>query len=100
VIEDQLDLEALAVAKKHQRKGIGAALMKEFVKELDKTRSPCYLRSSVMGKSLYERFGWKVVGVFNPDLKEFGWEREYMSWLMRREGNGENKSVYNEGKAT
>ena len=79
------EVESLAVAPEHQRKGLGTALLREFTKVLDEKKMGCYLRSSSMGKGLYERFGWRVLGVHKPDLKRWGYDKEYTGYYMRRD---------------
>lgn len=89
----KLDLESVAVSPEHQGKGIGAAMMKYVTDVLDEKNSPCLLRASVMGKPLYEKFGWKVLAAFERDFKEYGWEdKVYRNWYMRREPVGKGKS--------
>jgi len=79
------ELESLAVKPEHQKKGIGAALMKVFVDMLEKEKSGCYLRSTVVGKPLYVKLGWKVLSEYNQDLSEWGYAGDHWSWYMRRE---------------
>jgi hypothetical protein len=81
-----IELEGLVVAVEHQRKGVGSALVKEFIKELDIDYSPCYLLASPQGKGLYEVLGWEVLGENRRDLTKFGWRKENVSWFMKREG--------------
>jgi len=71
-----LELESLAIAENQQRKGVGT---------LDENREKSYLRASKEGKGLYEKFGWKQVGIFRPDLSEFGWAEEYETYYMVRD---------------
>ena len=52
-----------------------------------------YVRSSRMGKGLYEKFGWRVMDGegekgFKIELKEYGVEEGYTTWDMAREVGG------------
>lgn len=79
------EIESLAIAPDHQRKGLGTALLEEFTKVLDERKVGCYLRGSSMGRGLYERFGWRVLAIHRPDLKKWGYGEEYVSYHMRRD---------------
>jgi len=81
-----VEVESLAITPEHQRKGLGTALLKEFTKKLDEQRAGCFLRASSVGKGLYEKFGWRVLGEHRPDLSEWGYSKEYVSYYMRRDG--------------
>jgi GNAT superfamily N-acetyltransferase len=73
------------VSPNHQRKGIGAALMKRFTEVLDEKKAGCFLRASAMGRPLYEKFGWSMLGAFPVDLSQWGREELFTTWFMRRE---------------
>lgn len=81
-------LRSLAVSPEHQRKGIGAALMKYFMGVLDEEKVGCFLRASAMGKPLYSKLGFQVVLEFDADLSRFGWEKQHYSWYMARDPVG------------
>jgi len=73
------------VSPAHQRQGIGAALIKQFLQDLDEEE--CWVISSAEGKGLYEKLGWKLVCENKVDLKDFGWgEKPFVSYSLRREG--------------
>jgi hypothetical protein len=60
---------------------------------VDKRDEKMYVKSSRVGKGLYERFGWKVIGDegekgFKVELKDYGVEEGYVSWDMVREVGG------------
>jgi hypothetical protein len=60
---------------------------------VDKRDEKMYVKSSRVGKGLYERFGWKVIGDkrekgFKVELKDYGVEEGYVSWDMVRELGG------------
>jgi GNAT superfamily N-acetyltransferase len=73
------------VSPTQQRRGIGSLLLKELLKIVDHDRVGSYITSSVVGKSVYERFGWKTRGEFHIDLSEFGRKEEYVSYRMKRD---------------
>ena len=80
-----IELEGLATHPDHRRKGIGALLMKHLTDVLDSNKAGCFLRGSVLGKSLYERFGFKTLAEFDSDLSPWGWDGEYWSYYMQRD---------------
>ena len=84
-LRETTEIESLAIAPKYQRRGIGTALLQEFTNILDREKVGCYLRASEMGKELYERFGWRVLGVYKPDLRSRGVEMDYKSFFMSRD---------------
>lgn len=54
-------LSHLNVASSAQRRGIGAKLLTWGVEMADEAREPAYLNSTIVGKTLYERFGFQVI---------------------------------------
>jgi len=44
-----------------------------------------YLLSSLKGKGLYEKFGWKVVKRVETDFTKWGRETPHPNWHMVRE---------------
>ena len=80
-----IELEAFAVHPDWQRKGIGSLLVKKFLESVDTDHAKCYVHSSETGKALYEKFGFKVIGLVTVDLREFGDYDPYMAWDMQRE---------------
>jgi len=83
-------LEILAVTPEFQRRGIGGKLMEAFVKDLEKQGKDegrgCVIVSSEAGKGLYEKWGWKVVGGSEIELKEWGVEKTWVNFVMKKEG--------------
>lgn len=55
-------LNGLAVHSDHQRRGIGAELLKWGLKAADRDGLPIYLEASAAGKHLYELVGFHEVG--------------------------------------
>jgi ribosomal protein S18 acetylase RimI-like enzyme len=84
-LNNGIELEGLATHPDYRRKGIGALLMKHLTDVLDSNKAGCFLRGSVLGKSLYERFGFKTLAEFDSDLSPWGWNKEYWSYYMQRD---------------
>jgi predicted N-acetyltransferase YhbS len=80
-----IELEGFAVHPNWQRKGVGSMLVQKFLKSVDANHAKCYVHSSRIGKSLYERFGFKMMGVVTVNLKEFGDYEPYTTYDMQRE---------------
>ena len=80
-----LELEGFAVHPNWQRKGVGSMLVRKFLESVDADHAKCYVHSSRTGKSLYEKFGFKMMGIVAIDLKEFGDYEPYTTWDMQRE---------------
>ena len=80
-----IELEGFAVHPNWQRKGVGSMLVKKFLESVDADNAKCYVHASRIGKSLYEKFGFKTMGVVTVDLKEFGDYEPYTTWDMQRE---------------
>jgi predicted N-acetyltransferase YhbS len=78
-------LEGFAVHSNWQRKGVGSVLVKKFLETVDAHHAKCYVHSSKMGKSLYEKFGFYILGVVTVDLKPFGDYESYTTWDMQRD---------------
>ena len=78
-------VEGLAVHPNWQHRGVGSMLVKKFLESVDADHAKCYVHSSRFGKSLYEKFGFKTMGVLAIDLQEFGDYEPYTTWDMQRE---------------
>jgi predicted N-acetyltransferase YhbS len=81
-----IELVAFTVSPAKQRRGIGSLLLKEFLNVVDGDHAGSCITSSVIGRPVYERFGWKVRGEFHIDLSEFGRKEDYVSYNMKRDG--------------
>jgi len=80
------EIENLAVSVEHRKKGIGALLVKHLTTILDEKKAGCFLRGSSMGKSLYEKNGWKALAEFESDFSKWNWKGgRYFSWYMQRD---------------
>ncbi|KAF8864545.1 hypothetical protein BDZ45DRAFT_797223 [Acephala macrosclerotiorum] len=84
--DDHWELETLSVSVNHQRKGIGAKLLDQWLKEVDADGRPVYIRASREGRGLYEKLGAKEVGISDTELGDFGVSVPYRIWNMVREG--------------
>ncbi|GAB7355417.1 hypothetical protein MBLNU459_g5933t1 [Dothideomycetes sp. NU459] len=77
-------LALLAAHPDHQRKGVGATAMAWGVAEAEKLGLPIYLESSKEGYGLYEKFGFKTVGIFPFDAGQFGHKGNATHYCMVR----------------
>jgi ribosomal protein S18 acetylase RimI-like enzyme len=74
----------LAVNPKYHRRGAGSLLLKHGLEKADSLRLPVYLDCGVMGKPLYERYGFQVVGDFPLNCLDYGGRSDGRHWLMMR----------------
>ncbi|TID17439.1 acyl-CoA N-acyltransferase [Venturia nashicola] len=65
-------LSILATHPEHHRKGAGRKLVKWGTDLADKQGIECYLESSIEGRPLYERLGFRVVKEVPFNLEDFG----------------------------
>jgi GNAT superfamily N-acetyltransferase len=65
-------LNMLFTSPTHFRRGAGAMLLKWGVEKANELGLECYLESSVEGRALYERFGFKVLKEARFDMADFG----------------------------
>ena len=63
-------LKLLAIHTDHQRQGVGTFLLEKCLEEADRRELPVYLDSSVGGKDLYERLGFKNLGRIDFDARD------------------------------
>ncbi|EPE28552.1 Acyl-CoA N-acyltransferases (Nat) [Glarea lozoyensis ATCC 20868] len=64
-------LNALVILPPYQRRGIGTLLLSEGLKEVDALGLQCVLGASPEGYGLYERYGFKEVGMMELKLWEY-----------------------------
>ncbi|KAG4437108.1 hypothetical protein IFR05_007406 [Cadophora sp. M221] len=64
--------EKLATLATHQRRGIGAQLVKYGLEKADREGMVCYLSAAPMGVAVYRKLGFEEVGRMEIPLKEFG----------------------------
>lgn len=64
----------LVIMPEAQHRGVGSALLREGLKEVDRKGWPAFIEASPKGLGLYKKFGWeeKVKTTVNP--KDFGGE--------------------------
>ncbi|KAF2112894.1 acyl-CoA N-acyltransferase [Lophiotrema nucula] len=80
-------LGGLAVSPNHQRRGIGRELVEHGQKLATKENVPCTLSSSIIGRDLYRKCGFKIIDVQHvvegPDEVVMAWEPEHLKgkWL-------------------
>jgi predicted N-acetyltransferase YhbS len=77
-------LEGFAVHPNWQRKGVGTMLVKKFLETVDAHHAKSFVHASKVGKPLYEKFGFTVLGVVNIELKQFGDYEAHTTWNMER----------------
>ncbi|KAK0119595.1 hypothetical protein ONS95_011035 [Cadophora gregata] len=65
-------LEQLATAPSHQRRGIGAGLVRHGLEKADQQCMTCYLSGAPLGVPLYRKLGFEEVGKLEIPLSEFG----------------------------
>lgn len=68
------NMAVLAVLPEWQRMGVGRRLLQWGLRQADERGVECWIDASPFGKGLYEKMGWREVGVFDVDTKEFGVE--------------------------
>lgn len=81
-------LGILVVDSKHQRRGVGQAVMKWGLDMADELGLPAYLESSGMGKGLYEKWGFVVERIMPFDAREIGHENQATHYCMVRPARG------------
>lgn len=80
-----IELEGFAVHPNWQRKGVGSMLVRTFLESVNNDHAKCYVHASRTGKLLYEKFGFRTMGVTAIELQEFGDYEPYTTWDMQRE---------------
>jgi predicted N-acetyltransferase YhbS len=82
----------LAVNPKYHRRGAGSLLLKHGLRKADSLKLPVYLDCGVMGKPLYERYGFQVAGDFPLNCLEYGGRSDGRHWLMMRPKKHESQN--------
>jgi GNAT superfamily N-acetyltransferase len=62
----------LTVVPEMQRRGVGSALLREGLKEVDQRGLPAFIEASPAGLGLYKKFGWEEMLKTTINLKDFG----------------------------
>lgn len=52
----------MSVSPKHQRQGLGSALLRSACQEIDKLEMHAFVMSSPAGVVLYQKFGFEILG--------------------------------------
>ncbi|OJJ51042.1 hypothetical protein ASPZODRAFT_138164 [Penicilliopsis zonata CBS 506.65] len=82
---NQAVLQVLAVSPEHQRKGVGAALLREGLDHADQHGLTAWLEATEAGYPLYRRFGFKDVDEIAVDFTRFGHEGSNRTVCMLRD---------------
>ena len=77
-----VDLEIVATIPEYQGRGAAGQLIRWGIARADELGLPCYLEANDVGRPMYERFGFRVVGELV--LEEIG----HTERLMVREAIG------------
>ena len=72
LIDPSLVLHILAVSPHHQRKGLGALLIRDGLSLVDKHNARTYIEASPVGLQLYQRHGWKLIDDISIDMTPYG----------------------------
>lgn len=78
------NLVLLAVHPKYHHRGVGTLLLKRGLENADRLHLPVYLDSSIYGKALYEREGFKAMREFPFDGRQYGGRSKGQHWCMAR----------------
>jgi len=65
-------LQSLFIKPEYQRRGIGAALLKQGIEMIDKSGLVAYTAASLEGKGLYSKVGFESVFVMDEGDEESG----------------------------
>lgn len=75
---------SLTVSPSYQKRGVGTSLLTACIEQLDSSDENCGVFSSVLGRRLYENFGFRVLGETRTDFREFG-GKEHINYILRRD---------------
>jgi GNAT superfamily N-acetyltransferase len=64
----------LTIMPEAQRRGVGSALLREGLKEVDRRGLPAFIEAAPDGVGLYKKFGWEERVRTSVNLKDFGGE--------------------------
>ena len=80
-----VSLDTLAIDPQYQKKGVGSALVEWGVEKADEMKVEAVVESSVFGKGLYEKHGYKFVKYVRLEVPErfAGRDGGEFAWLER-----------------
>ena len=76
-----MTLDTLVTHPEHHRRGAGGMLLDWGLRMADERGLECYLESSVMGRPLYQRYGFVPVKDISLDLRRWGGDEE-ICWTV------------------
>jgi len=79
----------LVVLPEYHRKGAGTMLLRWGLERADELGLEAYLEASMMGRPLYEKFGFQVVDTMRYDMEKYGKEGWDETVVMLRPKIGE-----------
>ena len=59
--------------------GVGRELLEWGLEKADREGLECWFEANPAGKPLYEKVGWREVGVTDVELKRWGWQGKEQS---------------------
>jgi len=74
-------LDTLVTHPDHHRRGAGSLLLKEGLDKADELGVEAYLEASLMGRPLYERWGYEPIKDIALDLRRWGGE-DVIEWTV------------------
>lgn len=83
----------LVVDPKAQRRGVGGALLRAGLREVDRLGWKTWIDATAEGHGLYKKFGWVQVDEVTTDLKPYGGEGDETTICLVREPGAKEASV-------
>ena len=87
-------LDMIATLPQHQRRGVGAMLLRWGIKEADALGLPMYLEASPVGRPQYAKNGFEVVADMSFDGRKWGSDKELHHVCMLRPAMKSNGSAH------
>ncbi|CAG8976265.1 hypothetical protein HYALB_00009440 [Hymenoscyphus albidus] len=82
--KDMWELDSLATSPAYQKRGVGSLLLTHWLQEVDMAHGRLYVRSSRVGRGLYEKFGCVFKGEHSVDVSDQGWMEPIVNTNMIR----------------
>lgn len=80
------------MAPEAQRRGVGSALLREGLREVDRRGWQAFIEASPAGVGLYRKFGWEEKLKMTVNFKDFGGDDvEYVSVGLIRPAGGKER---------